>query len=285
MQRYFDKTVEGAEPGEIKREEVYRGLKFPKGVDEPFRRPYTAANMVATVDGKVVVGGPGTTRLIGTSTDHYLMEKIELQADCVLLGAGLAREDDPAYPDITEQRRERRKRIGVREYPVWAVVSTRGEFPKMPRVLAEGREHAALFVTERIDRERKTELEQTCRVFVAGESQVDPVLVGRLLRDKLDVTNMICLGGPGLNATMIAAGAVDELFLTLAPKLQGGTAMPTMLEGRGYPPAALPRLDLLSLYGDGSELYLRYQLPPAAALQMAPQADVVRAEPRLNPAG
>jgi riboflavin biosynthesis pyrimidine reductase len=279
MQRYFDATAKGAKAGEIAREEIYKALAFPKGVDEPFRRPYTAVNMVATVDGKVVVGGPGTTRLIGTPTDHYLMEKIERQADCVVLGAGLIREDDPPYPDMTEERRARRKRAGVREYPVWAVISTRGEFPTLPRVLeGGGRKHAALFVTERIDPDRKAELEKNCAVFVAGATQVDPVLMGRLLRDEMGVETMVCLGGPGLNATMIAAGAVDELFLTLAPKLQGGTAMPTMLEGRGYPPTGLPEMELLSIYGDGSELYLRYRLPGPESLQMAPQAEVVRAE-------
>jgi 2,5-diamino-6-(ribosylamino)-4(3H)-pyrimidinone 5'-phosphate reductase len=238
-------------------------------------------NMVATVDGKVVVGGPGTTRLIGGETDHYLMEKIEAQADCVLLGAGLVREDDPPYPEMRPERVERRKSRGVRPYPVWAVVSTRGEFPTLPRVLEGGREHAVVFVSGAIDPAHKAALEQTCRVFVAGDERVDPVLMGRLLRDEMDVHSMVCLGGPGLNATMLAAGATDELFLTLAPKLQGGTAMPTMLEGRGYPPSALPTMELLSLYGDGSELYLRYRLPPVTALQMAPVAEERRAETRL----
>ena len=284
MERYFDRTLADALAGHVTREDVYAALRFPRGVDEPFRRPYAAINMVSTLDGKVVVGGPGTTRLIGTPTDHFLMEKIEAQADCVLLGAGLVREDDPPYPEMTAERIARRKKRGVRPHPVWAVVSTRGEFPQVPRMFEGGPEHSAVFVSEQISAERRAELERVTRVFVAGLNQVDPVLMGRLLRDEMGVDSMICLGGPGLNATMIAAGAADELFLTLAPKLQGGAAMPTMLEGRGYPPTALPQLDLLSLYGDGSELYLRYRLPSAAALQMAPQADVVRAETRLTSA-
>ncbi len=48
---------------------------------------------------------------------------------------------------------------------------------------------------------------------------------------------------------------MDELFLTLAPKLQGGSNVPTLLEGRAYPPEGLPLLELLSLYSEGSELY------------------------------
>jgi riboflavin biosynthesis pyrimidine reductase len=282
VQRLLDTTIKNGQPGEVKREEIYRHLNFPRGVDAPYPRPYTALNMVSTIDGKVVIGGPGTTRLIGTPTDHYLMARIEAQADAVLLGAGLAREDDPSYPEITDERVERRKQLGLRPRPLWAVVSSRGEFARLPRVLEGGGADAALFVSEQIVPERKAELEKTCRVFIAGRDGVDPVLMGKILRDELDVYRMICLGGPGLNATMLAAGAADELFLTLAPKLQGGSGMPTMVEGRGYPPSALPTMELLSLYADGGELYLRYKLPPAANLQMAPLADERRAEPRLT---
>ena len=70
MQRFFDRTRDDAPPGPVERDEVYRRLAFPRGVDDPVRRPYTAINMVSTVDGKVVVGGPGSTRMIGSETDH-----------------------------------------------------------------------------------------------------------------------------------------------------------------------------------------------------------------------
>jgi riboflavin biosynthesis pyrimidine reductase len=90
--------------------------------------------------------------------------------------------------------------------------------------------------------------------------------MGRRLRDDLGVGRMMCLGGPTLNATLIQAGTVDELFLTMAPKLHGGAEMPTLMEGAGFEPRAMPVLELLSLYADGGELYLRYRLPPPVDL-------------------
>lgn len=262
MQRYFDKTLDSAPAGAVSRAEIYQRLRFPRGAEHPSRRPYTAINMVCTVDGKIAIGGPGTTRLIGGPTDHFLMARIEFQADAVLLGATLIREDDPGYPQMNDQRRREREALGLRADPLWAVVSSRGDFPRLPRVFQSGRERTALFTSHRITPARRAELEEWTRVFICGEARVEPLAMGRVLRDELGVSNMICLGGATLNASLLDAGAADELFLTLAPKLHGGSERPTLAEGAGYAPDRLPVLELLSLYGDESELYLRYRLPP-----------------------
>lgn len=262
MQRYFDRTIDGAPPGPVERDEVYRRLAFPRGVDDPVRRPYTAINMVSTVDGKVVIGGPGSTRLIGSDTDHALMGRIELQADSVLMGAGLAREDDPPYPRLDAPRQRQRELMGLRSQPLWAIVSGSAQFPHLPRLLKDGGpSNAAVFTTDRVSSGRREELSQFARVYVCGRDTVDVLQMGAILRDELGVASTICIGGPILNAALVQAGVADEMFVTLAPKLQGGTRVPTLIEGRGYPAEGLPVLDLLSLYGDGDELYLRYRLP------------------------
>jgi 2,5-diamino-6-(ribosylamino)-4(3H)-pyrimidinone 5'-phosphate reductase len=265
MQRYFDKTREDAPPGPVEREEVYRRLAFPRGVDDPVRRPYTAINMVCTVDGKVVVGGPGSTRLIGSDTDHTLMGRIELQADSVLMGAGLAREDDPPYPRLDAARQRQRELMGLRPQPLWAIVSGSAQFAHLPRMLRDGGpSNTAVFTTDQVTSGRRGELGRFARVYVCGRESVDVLQMGAILRDELGVASTICIGGPTLNAALIQAGVADEMFVTLAPKLQGGSRVPTLMEGKGYPAESLPVLDLLSLYGDGDELYLRYRFPDTA---------------------
>jgi 5-amino-6-(5-phosphoribosylamino)uracil reductase len=265
IQRLLDHSRPDAAPGPTTREDIYPHLCFPRGVQTPDnqQRPYLAINMVATLDGKVVIGGPGTTRLIGTSTDHYLMAQIESQADAVIFGAGLIREDNPAHPNYTAEMQQRRKEAGLRPQQLWGVVSTRGEFDKKPRLFEVGREHTALFTSAQIGDERSKVLEQWTQVFVCGDSIVDPAEMGRICREQLGVHCAISLGGPTLNASLAEASAVDEFFLTLAPKLQGGSRLPTAVEGIGFPPETLPRLTLISAYLNGSELYLRYRLPAA----------------------
>src|SRR4051812_44519041 len=99
MIRCFDQTQPEAPLGPLDAAAVYRDLHLPRGLDNP-RRPYILTNMVTTVDGKAVIGGPRTSWTIGSQTDHLLFRQIEAQCDALLLGAGVVREDDPLYPRL-----------------------------------------------------------------------------------------------------------------------------------------------------------------------------------------
>jgi riboflavin biosynthesis pyrimidine reductase len=58
---------------------------------------------------------------------------------------------------------------------------------------------------------------------------------------------------------MFVAGLIDEWFLTLAPKVKGGRHIPTTVEGDGLPREQVVRLELVSVYENEGELYLRYR--------------------------
>ena len=260
--RHLDRTLPDSAPGPVPPDEIYRPLAFPPGVDTPSPRPYTVINMVSTVDGKVVVGGPGTTGLIGSPTDHMLMRRLMMATDGELFGAQLIREDDPPYPRLSENDRRARDSQGLRPEPFWAIVTTGAEFEPLPRAFEAGRDHVAVFASNRIDPSRARKLEALVRLYVTDAPGVDFAFMGRVLREEVGLRRLNCLGGPALNGSLIAAGAADELFLTLAPKLKSGRGLAAAVEGVPYPPDSMPQLDLLSLYSHGSELFLRYRLPP-----------------------
>src|SRR5262249_9117639 len=76
----------------------------------------------------------------------------------------------------------------------------------------------------------------------------------RTLRDE-GVKALLCEGGPTLHGALQAEGLVDEIFLTIAPKLSGGDT-PRILEG------LLPEiidLDLAWLLEEDGELFARYR--------------------------
>jgi riboflavin biosynthesis pyrimidine reductase len=68
------------------------------------------------------------------------------------------------------------------------------------------------------------------------------------------VRALLCEGGPTLHGSLQAAGFVDDLFLTIAPKLSGGGA-PRILEGEL--PSVAP-LELAWLLEQDGELFARY---------------------------
>ncbi len=103
--------------------------------------------------------------------------------------------------------------------------------------------------------ERYSGLEKRLIVVESGpEGRVDlPALLGSLRSE--GVRALLCEGGPILHAALQAAGLVDELFLTIAPKLIGGTA-PRILNGEL--PDPLP-LELAWLLEQDGELFARYR--------------------------
>ena len=86
------------------------------------------------------------------------------------------------------------------------------------------------------------------------DGRVDLAALLRSLREE-GVRALLCEGGPTLHGALQALGLVDELFLTIAPKLTGGGA-PRILEGDLPAPADL---ELAWLLEEEDELFARYR--------------------------
>lgn len=82
-------------------------------------------------------------------------------------------------------------------------------------------------------------------------------IMGTLRRD-YDVRSLLCEGGPTLFGSLLHERLVDELFLTLAPKLAGGSTGPTVAAGLPLPELAPLRIRWLLERHDS--LYARYAL-------------------------
>ena len=96
---------------------------------------------------------------------------------------------------------------------------------------------------------------------------VDLVAALRHLRQERGIRALLCEGGPGLHGEL-RRRLVDELFLTIAPKLTGGEA-PRILEGE-LP--AVAELELAWLLEEDGELFARYR-PTAPELALPGRQD------------
>jgi riboflavin biosynthesis pyrimidine reductase len=87
-----------------------------------------------------------------------------------------------------------------------------------------------------------------------SQGRVDLPALLRTLRGE-GVRALLCEGGPTLFGALQAESLVDELFLTIAPRLSGGEA-PRILEG---PLPAVAELELAWLLEEDGELFARYR--------------------------
>src|SRR6185312_6385587 len=94
-----------------------------------------------------------------------------------------------------------------------------------------------------------------------GAEPTDLGLLTHILYRDYGVRSLLCEGGPRLYGSMLAAGAVDEEFLTISPIAIGnpahGTPRPGLVEGVAFDPATVPRSTLVSVRRAGDYLFLR----------------------------
>ena len=96
-------------------------------------------------------------------------------------------------------------------------------------------------------------------------AQVEYVRVGddlqRLmayLEEQQGIRTVLCEGGPTLNSHLFAADLVDELFLSLNPKIPGGAAALTIVAGRELVEPA--ELELVSVAEGDGDLFTRWRV-------------------------
>jgi riboflavin-specific deaminase-like protein len=169
------------------------------------------------------------------------------RVDAVIIGAANLRADDP---DLMPNRlRVVVTRAGDR------IASTAKMFGKS----LDG--EAIVAHTSMMSNETRGVLEAHATLLELGISDVDiPRLLDWLFRER-GCKTVVCEGGGVLAADFFAAKAVDELHLTVVPRILGGSNAPTCVEGSGFEPDAIPDAQLKSVERVGDELYVVYTFP------------------------
>jgi len=235
-------------PGTTTPQEAASGLDL--GSRARPERPYLVLNMVASLDGRATIAG--RTRALGSEADRLLFHHLRTQADALMVGAGTVRTERYGRAVRSEELRAKREAEGLDPDLLTVVVSGRLELPPDLPLLQ--------------DPESKVVIATAAEHELPGtRAQVDylrtgddlPLLLARL-REERGVRSVLCEGGPTLNSFLLAAGLVDELFLSLSPKLVGGSEEITIVAGR---PLLEPAgAELVWLLEGGGDLFSRWRL-------------------------
>jgi riboflavin biosynthesis pyrimidine reductase len=114
-----------------------------------------------------------------------------------------------------------------------------------------------LLTVARAPADRRARAAEVADVVVAGDRDVDLAVALAALAER-DWRNVLAEGGPTLNGQLARAGLLDELCLTLSPRLAGGDAK-RILSGPALPDAGLR---LCSACEEDGFLFLRYRPSP-----------------------
>ena len=177
------------------------------------------------------------------------MRALRASADAVIIGGSNLRMDDPDL--VPAKLRVVVTRTGEQIEPSAKMFdpSLGGE-----AVVA----HASTMTLARRER-----LGARATLVDAGASEVDPMKLLSWLARERGCRVVVCEGGGVLNATFLAARAVDEVRLTIVPRVLGGARAPGIFAGDGFDPDTLPDARLVSVERVGDELFVVYAFDPS----------------------
>ena len=241
-------------------------------------RSTVIANFVSTLDGVVALdrtGATGGREVSGAfEPDRFVMGLLRATADAVLVGAGTVRASRSGdwtpgriHPPSAEAFARWRRDIGLSIAPTTVIVTASGELPVDRLRTADPRISLLVVTTER-GSGRLSGATRGGGLEVVAVSAGDTVPPEALL-DLLDARGLglvLSEAGPTLFGELLAAHAVDELFLTVAPQLAGRAETHPRLglvEGTGFAPTGAPWGGLRRVMRSGDHLFLRYELPTA----------------------
>lgn len=238
----------------------------------PPGRPFVCTNFVASHDGRISFdetgrsGGGDVSR--HSRHDTWLMALIRARADAILTGAGTLRvarrhlwtpaqvwaADADAFAAL-------RAAEGRAPAPLLVVVSASGE---LPDALALRGDPPALIATSAAGALRARSIlgdRPGLSYHVSPGDTVDLAALLAHLRVERGITSLLSEGGGRTYGALIAAGLIDETFLTISPIVIGSPPgrppRPTLVEGVGFSPDDPPRLRPLSLRRAGDYLFQR----------------------------
>lgn len=228
-------------------------------------RPGLYANFVASADGVVALSVPGESGGIisgHSEPDRFVMGLLRAHADAVLVGAGTFQAGagdrwlpEAVYPDAADDFARLRARLGLRPRPLLVVLSGSGHIDLAQPALRD----SLILTTAEGEAHLRGRLPEGARTAIPAASPSRPQAWLDTLAD-LGLTTILCEGGPTVLGELLAAKLVDELFLTISPRLfgrQSGDGRNSLAQGIDL--AGQP-MELLSLRRHQSHLFLRYAL-------------------------
>ena len=221
--------------------------------------------MAMSADGKIA---PPHRRFVefGSRRDHANLLALRATADAVMCGARTV-DSAPVTLDAGGAAYEQQRlRAGLARQNLRIVVSGCGSVDLRAAVFQHQVSPVIVLASGQAPKSRLAKLERLANcVKVCGEKSVSLDQALGWLRREWAVKRLLCEGGGELNFELLRLGLVDELHLTLCPRVIGGRDAPTIADGEGF--ASLAKTANLKMTRQrriGDELFTTWSVRPKA---------------------
>lgn len=182
-------------------------------------------NAAMTIDGKIATNLGDST--ISSKQDLRRLHRLRSSVDAIIIGISTVIVDNPRLTVRLV------KRHGTT--PVRIIVDSIGRIPLHSKILKSASKiNTIVAVTKRASDERIDKIKSAgAIVIVAGTKTVDLKELFFILK-KMGFNKILVEGGGELNWSILQLRIVNELMVTVSPRIVGGRTATTLVEGDGY---------------------------------------------------
>jgi 2,5-diamino-6-(ribosylamino)-4(3H)-pyrimidinone 5'-phosphate reductase len=220
-------------------------------------RPFVTANFAITVDGRISTRNL-TPANFSSKRDKRRLVEIRAKCDAVMASAKTIAADNMTIGLPAEELRAARVEKGMAPYPTRVLLTNSGRISPELRLFTKDFSPIVIFSTEQMPSKVREALAEKAALHLHGGEQVNLIEMMRTLRNQHDVKRLVCEGGAQIFRALLEAELIDELNLTITPRIFGGKAAPTLTGLAGKHLAAGTRLKLREFSPIEGECFLRY---------------------------
>lgn len=217
----------------------------------PADRPHIAVNFVASADGRTAVNGRSAP--LSDPGDRAMFHGLRERVDAVFAGTRTMAAERYGRLVRDPARRQRRSARGLAPDPLACLISRNGEIPTDIPLFEDPDSRVVVFTSRPPDLDAAR---AHVDLVVVDQGELTLTTMMRRLRSEFDVRALLCEGGATVFGSLLREGLVDELFLTISPRLTGGGTDPTLTTGSGL--SEPMGLALRWVLERESTLFLRY---------------------------
>ena len=230
---------------------------------KPPALPFVTVNFAITWDGRVSTRN-FTPADFTSKRDKRRLTEIRSTTDAVLAGASTIAADKMTMGISDPALRAARVARKQAPHPIRVIVSNSGRISPALPVFAKDFSPIVIFSTTKMTSRTRAALAAKADLWLHESPAINLRAMLATLRAEYRVRRVVCEGGPRLFRALLAGQLVDEIHLTLSPRIFGGRGAPTLT---GLPGDFLPhstRCTLREMKTVEGECFLRYRVIRAA---------------------
>ena len=184
-------------------------------------------NSAMTVDGKIATHQGDSA--ISSKDDLIRVHKLRDSVDGIIVGISTVLADNPRLTIRLGRKQPKEKHL------TRIIIDSMGRIPLDSQILRTASKIKTIVaVTKLAHMDVRRKIKKTgAIVIVAGTNTVDLKRVLWTIQ-KMGIKKILVEGGGEINWSLFSLGIVNELIVTIAPKIVGGRQATTLVEGEGY---------------------------------------------------